>query len=124
MKKFYLFSLLIVIGQFSFAQRLEEFSENPTEFMSQLGSFMTSGKQKALEETFKEFELVFKGGVFTEEEVESILKTSNSMLAFRMTANPYFNDYFSALLKAKQGLSEKNCLFGMAPGCDRPAGRS
>ncbi|MEZ5044854.1 MAG: hypothetical protein R2828_33460 [Saprospiraceae bacterium] len=107
MKKFYLFFLLIFFGQIIFAQRLEEFSKNPTEFMSQLGSFMTSGKQKALEDTFKEFELVFKSGMFVEEEVEQILKTSNSMLALRMTANPYFGDYFGALLKAKQGLSQK-----------------
>lgn len=107
MKKLYLLCFLLGIGITLSAQRLEEFSENPSEFMSQLGSFMTSGKQKALEETFKEFELVFKGGMFDEAEVEEILKTSNIMLEQRMTANPYFGDYFNALLKAKQGLSEK-----------------
>lgn len=110
MKKFYLLSLLIGFGQLLQAQRLEEFSENPSEFMSQLGSFMTSGKQKALEETFKEFELVFKSGMFDEAEVGQILKTSNSMLSLRMTANPYFGDYFGALLKAKQGMSEKTAF--------------
>lgn len=79
------------------AQRVEKFSENPAEFMAQLGSIMTASKQKALEATFKEFEGVFQSGMFSETEQQQILKTGNAMLQRRMGASPHFRNYLSSL---------------------------
>lgn len=62
---------------------------------------MIFGKQKVFEEIFKEFELVFKGGMFDEKEVEEILKILNIMLEQWMMVNFYFGDYFNVLLKVK-----------------------
>lgn len=83
------------------AQRLEQFSENQTEFIAQLGDYMTASKQKEMEETYKEFETLFKSGQFSEEERQQILKTGNGMLQLRMTASPYFSEYLKCLTLVK-----------------------
>lgn len=84
------------------AQRLEQFSEARAEFISQLQEYMTASKQPSMEDTYQEFEGVFKSGMFSEEEVDQILKTGNAMLAQRMTANPYFSTYLRALVQVKR----------------------
>ena len=104
MKKVYLF----VCGIFTFlcldlnAQRLEKFSENHGEFITQLAAYMTASKRKVMEETYKEFETVFKSGMFNNDEITQILKTGNAMLDQRMTASPYFSDYLTALIAVKK----------------------
>lgn len=104
MKKHYLllgislFLLPLWLG----AQRLEKFSDNEGEFIAQLGNYMTSSKQKTLEDTYKEFEKVYKGGMFTADEMRFILQTGNAMLAQRMSASPYFSAYLNALVALKQ----------------------
>ena len=75
MKKLYLLCFLFGIGLTLSAQRLEEFSENPSEFMSQLGSFMTSGKQKALEENYASMVVIHGVGIgVLKKEVHKILQ--------------------------------------------------
>lgn len=103
MKKIYLLICCFILLGHTFlqAQRLEKFSDNRGEFISQLQVFMTASKQKAMDKAFKAFELVFKSGMFNEEESEQILKTGNAMLGQRMSASPYFKDYLEALLLVK-----------------------
>lgn len=84
------------------AQHLDKFSENEGEFMAQLGDYMTAGKQKVLEDTYKEFEKVFKSGMFTPEERTKILQTGNNMLAQRLTASPYFSEYLKGVIALKK----------------------
>jgi len=79
------------------AQRLEQFSEKPAEFLTQLGAIMTASKQKNLETTFKDFEAIFQSGTFTEAEQQQIIKTGNGLLQRRMSASPHFRDYLTAL---------------------------
>ncbi len=99
---FLLLILLIGCCWKAAAQRLEEFSADRGEFTTQLGNYMTASKQKTLEDVFKEFEKNFKGGMFSDEEFQQILKTSNAMLGYRMTASPYFMDYLAALMVVKK----------------------
>lgn len=103
MRKLYLGLLLMFSFIFAAqAQRLEQFSEDRNEFTAQLGTYMTASKQKAQEDLYQEFEKNFKSGVFTDEEFQQVLKTGNAMLKYRMTANPYFNEYLEALLMVKK----------------------
>lgn len=103
MRKLYLW-LLLMMGSVSLAQgqKLDQFSENRAEFTAQLGSYMTASKQKTQEDLYNEFEKTFKSGLFSDEEFQQILKTGNAMLKYRMTANPYFNEYLEALLMVKK----------------------
>ncbi len=103
MRKLYLL-LTLTVGFIvhSSAQRLEKFSEDRSEFTAQLGSYMTASKQKTMEDIYKEFEKSFKSGVFSDEESQQILNTSNRMLQYRMTASPYFMDYLNALMAVKK----------------------
>lgn len=104
MKNFYLtilVTLFVGIHQAT-AQRLEQFSENHNEFIAELENYMTASKRKVMEDTYKEFESVFMGGTFSEEEAKQILKTGNLMLNQRMTASPYFSDYLTALTMVKK----------------------
>jgi len=103
MKRFYLLFTLLTVAVTGIlpAQRLEQFSEVRAEFMSQLEEYMTAGKQASAEATYREFETIFKSGMFTDEEIDQILATGNRMLAQRMTANPYFSAYLRALIQIK-----------------------
>ncbi len=103
MRKLYLLCVLCtgIIFNMS-AQKLEKFSEDRAEFAAQLGTYMTASKQQTLENIYKEFEKNFKGGMFSDEEFQQILKTSNAMLQYRMTASPYFMDYLNALMAVKK----------------------
>ncbi|MCP3933195.1 MAG: hypothetical protein GY705_29345 [Bacteroidetes bacterium] len=103
MQKIYVFSLILLFFSFNlYSQRLEEFSENTGEFISQLEAYMTSSKRKILEDTYKEFEKYYKSGSFSSEEVKQIQKTANSMLKHRMTASPYFSEYLNCLTVVKK----------------------
>lgn len=102
-KVFYLFPLLILLlfADKMEAQRLEQFSDDPTEFLNQLEEYMTSSKRKVLEEAYEEFAKVFNSGLYSEEEIKQILKTGNAMLQQRMVASPYFKNYLRALTMVK-----------------------
>ena len=99
---------LIIIFSFfflstTFAQRLTEFSEVQTEFLDQLKTYMTSSKQKTMEDIYKDFEAQFEGGAFSQEEFVQIRTTGNMMLTQKMTAKPYFVDYLQCLTIIKKG---------------------
>ncbi|MBK7873315.1 MAG: hypothetical protein IPJ74_22910 [Saprospiraceae bacterium] len=101
-KLYFLLILTISIYSNAFGQRLEKFSEDKSEFTAQLGTYMTTSKQQTMEDIYKEFEKNFKGGMFSDTEFQQILKTSNSMLQYRMSASPYFMDYLNALMAVKK----------------------
>lgn len=88
---------LAILPLFLYAQRIDQFSENPGEFITQIKEYMTASKQKQLEDVFSIFEKYWATGYFTEPEILQIIKTSNGMLAQRMTASPYFKEYLQCL---------------------------
>jgi hypothetical protein len=98
MKNNWLFAfLLLLFSQNIVAQRLEKFSDDNVEFVRQLQDYMTAAKSQTMDELFKTFEKNFKSGVYSEEEITRIKQTANLMLGQRMTANPYFSAYLTAL---------------------------
>ncbi len=100
-----LLSIIFISLVFSntLAQRLTEFSEDQNTFLSELKTFMTSSKQKVMEDLYKDFEAQFKGGAFSQDEFVQIRTTGNLMLAQRMTAKPYFSTYLQCLTIIKKG---------------------
>ncbi|MCB0629254.1 MAG: hypothetical protein R2824_21660 [Saprospiraceae bacterium] len=103
--------LLVLLSTSVWGQRLEQFSENQDDFIAELGKYMTSSKQKVLEENYREFQSVFRAGMFSDEEQKRILQTANAMLSARMSANPYFRDYLKIVILLKQQ-DNGNDLFG------------
>ena len=86
----------------SYGQTLKEFSENTGEFVAQLGEYMTAGKVKELEDSYKLFEESYRTALFTDEERVQIQHTSNLMLGQRMSAKPYFQNYLAVLALVKK----------------------
>ncbi len=102
-KKVLLFSLLALgLSTQLSAQRLETFSENHNDFHNELKEYMTSSKRKVMDEIFSEFSKQFKGGSFTMEEKDTIVRLCTKMLALKMTASPYFSDYLISLTHIKK----------------------
>jgi len=98
-----LFSFLIIgFIQNLDAQRLEAFSENQNQFFGELKDYMTSSKRKVMDEIFSDFGKQFRGGSFSMEEQDTIIRTCNKMLALKMTASPYFSDYLISLTHIKR----------------------
>ena len=85
------------------AQKLTEFSENRSEFVKQMETFMTSSKRKVMQEVYEAFEEQFTGGAFTEEEFVLLRTTCNAMLGQKMSASPYFSNYLKSLTIIKKG---------------------
>lgn len=113
MQKNYIVALFVflILGTTTQAQKLEKFSEKPNEFISQLKDYMTSSKRKVLENTYQEFEAVFTGGLYSEEEIQQILKTGNAMLNQRMNASPYFSNYLKGLTVLKNNVTNSQQRF-------------
>jgi len=103
LKRILFLSTLFLFSAFLMnAQKLSEFSAVPTEYMEQLKTFMTSSKQKKMEEAYKVYEEQFKAGIFSDDEFNQLVKTSNAMLLNKMRPSPYFLDYLAALVKVKK----------------------
>jgi len=84
------------------AQALDQFSENPKEYLDQLEELMTASKRDVMEDLFKEYKKNVEGGAYTEDELKIIIQTSNAMLGQKMKASPYFSDYLTSLLFVKK----------------------
>ena len=96
------FLLIMITAQTGWNQRLTEFSTTPSKYLKELEDFMTSSKRKVMEETFEAFEDQFEGGAYLEEEIITIIETSNAMLKQKMTASPYFSSYLETLTIIKK----------------------
>lgn len=86
-----------------FAQRsFDVFSENPPEYLEQIKEYMLAPDREDLEERYEKFEPIFNNGYFSEEQMQTIIKTSNRMLGLKMQAKPFFDPYLSCLTIIKQ----------------------
>ena len=84
-----------------FSQGPEQFSEDSRAFLSEMKTFLTASKNKEMEELYATFESQMNAGVYSQDEFLLIHKVSNGMLTQRMSANPHFKNYFSALVISK-----------------------
>ena len=98
---FFLLLIAFVAVHPARSQSLDAFSENQSEFITQMETFMTASKRTVLEEIFKKFESQFKSGTFTEEQFTQIQTTSNAMLKQKMKASPYFSNYLTCLVAVR-----------------------
>ncbi|MEZ4988556.1 MAG: hypothetical protein R2795_26625 [Saprospiraceae bacterium] len=80
-----------------------------TQFMEDMAGMMTVNKPKETETAFRDFEGAFYGGTFTEDEKKAILNTGLRMQSRRVNA-AQFEDYFNALMAAKQSTTAANSV--------------
>ena len=80
-------------------QARNEFSQNPEEFIKQLGSFATLSKRADIDQTFKDFSSRFKG--LSEKESQRVMSTCNTMIGLKMNAIPYFTDYMQSVVNVE-----------------------
>jgi hypothetical protein len=106
-KFFILFAFLFLTQIHLSAQRsFEVFSENPPEYLAQLKEYMLAPEVKEMEEQYEVFESLMASGFFSDEEVKTIISTSNRMLGMRMQARAFFMPYLKSLTVIKQSSSQ------------------
>jgi len=96
-----IFSLLLftIFTTNLFAQK---FPETTTEFVDELGKFMTYSKRPDMVESFTVFRKMHKDGAFPEWESKRIVSVANMMRDQNLSAHPHFKNYIDALVAAKK----------------------
>jgi hypothetical protein len=82
------------------AQMPASFPENPGEFVTALGDFMTAGKRPDLEESFTVFKNRHKSGQIADAKMQRVIKVSNILAAQRLAPFPYYLNYINAVSAA------------------------
>lgn len=72
------------------------FSENPEEFLKQMGEYVNLSKRADVDKTFKEF--VNKFRTLNEKEVPRVMATCNTMLTYKLNAIPYYMSYMQSVI--------------------------
>ncbi|MFT4664961.1 MAG: hypothetical protein ACI9XB_001914 [Gammaproteobacteria bacterium] len=113
MTKQFTLSLLVLFLSVTFGFSSEKFKEdyrfpaNSDAFMKELKDFMAASKNEELIEVFDGFAEEVKKGTYVNQEMELIIKTSNTMLEYKLKANPYFGSYFRSVTNIKSN----KCVF-------------
>lgn len=92
------------------AQTLKELPENQLEYLAALQPWMTSSKQANVEDAYKGYETLIKSGFFDDVTWKKIHQTSNAMLNRRMSANPFFLEFTTALQACQRIDADKTRL--------------
>ena len=94
--------ILIIVLSFSFqveAQNsITKFSNDSVQFLEEMTAFMELSRKKETKEFMKEFEPVWYGGKFSEEERNALYNTANFMLKKKMLPFPDFRDYLFSMM--------------------------
>ena len=102
MAKSFKYLILIIALSFSFqveAQNsITKFSNDSVQFLEEMRAFMELSRKKETKEFMKEFEPVWYGGKFSEEERNALYNTSNFMLQKKMLPFPDFRDYLFSMM--------------------------
>ena len=72
------------------------FSENPEEFLKQLGEYVTLSKRADIDKVYKDFALRFR--TLNEKEVPRVMATCNTMLINKLNAIPYYMSYMQSVV--------------------------
>lgn len=83
------------------AQPASDTTTSRGQYLSQLETFMTAGKQQAVEEVYREFAKSMQSGLFTEAEVATIQLQTDEMRKRRLGASPYFKEYLKTIMQIK-----------------------
>ncbi|NRB63512.1 MAG: hypothetical protein HRU40_10910, partial [Saprospiraceae bacterium] len=101
-KSIFLSLIIGILGVTVYAQRPDTLVMNPRGFIEGLEPYLTTIKDKAIEESFSDFSDVMLSGAFTEEEMVRIHKLSNHMIEERLSSNPYFVNYIKGLVAVRK----------------------
>jgi len=100
--KSFKYLILIIVLSFSFqveAQNsITKFSNDSVQFLEEMTLFMELSRKKETKEFMKEFEPVWYGGKFSEEERNALYNTANFMLQKKMLPFPDFRDYLFSMM--------------------------
>lgn len=83
------------------AQRPDTLPANPRQYIEALEPYLNAAGNEDLETAFEDIQDLILGGVFTEKEMRRIHRLSNRMLEERLSANPYFKNYFRSLQRVR-----------------------
>jgi len=100
------------------AQELKVFSEDPTAFIGELGTYMQSSTDREVKQALSGFEEGWNTGRFEASVQQEIIKTCNLMLVQRMRPTPGFRDYLLSLNSFPEATTAKSYLAwhkGLAP---------
>ena len=103
----FIICVFVCFGVRSNAQtRITQFSSDSIQFLEEMTAFMEVSRKKETKVFMKEFEPVWYGGKFSEEERKAVYNTCNFMLEKKMLPFPDFRDYlFSMMSFIKSGQS-------------------
>lgn len=90
------------------AQMRSTFSENPEEFIKQLGEYVTLSKRADVEQAYKDFTARFRG--LNEKEMPRVVGTCNTMLGHKLNAIPYFMSYMQSVTSINGGTKDVSRL--------------
>ncbi|MFK7809932.1 MAG: hypothetical protein AB8F74_19160, partial [Saprospiraceae bacterium] len=101
LKTFVSVALMLVLPLFVFGNRTNRFPTNRTAFMEELKAYLQSSKKKEAIEAFDVFEQQLSSGLYTEPELNRVIKVSNEMVNHKLAATPYFTDFLKSLTALK-----------------------
>ena len=77
---------------------ITSFSKDSLKFLEEMTDFMEAARKSETKDFMKEFEPVWYGGIFSEEERNAIYNTCNFMLDRKMLPFPDFRDYLYTMM--------------------------
>ena len=94
---------LLIIALFALSttllhsQKISSFSTEQATFFTELETFMSMSNREDLKESYLAFSSYARGGSLTTEQLDSVISVCNEMLGLKMTAKPYFMQFFSII---------------------------
>jgi len=86
-------SITLLLSGISYGQSRGSFPSDSTEFFKSMRDYLSNVRSKEGKDFMKQFESVWYGGYFTEEQRTEVYKTANKMLERNYKPFPHFKDY-------------------------------
>jgi hypothetical protein len=102
--------LMLVFPLLAFSAPSNRFPENRVEFMKELRAYLLATKKKEAIQAFDFFEQQLSSGLYTDPEVNRIIKVSNEMVERKLAASPFFTDFLNSVTALK-GSKNNHYLF-------------
>ena len=99
--KLFLFVAILFFSANLMAQRPEVFTEDSTEFFKEMDDYFKSTKKPEARKFMKEFEEIWFGGAFEDNERAKVYEVCNKMNEKRMLPIPEFYNYLNSVMRYK-----------------------
>lgn len=97
MRLFLAFAFLLLSATTQ-AQAPKSFSQDSIKFLEEMTAFMSNARKKETKEFMEQFEPIWYGGKFTEEQRAGVYSTCNFMLKKKLPAYPEFRSYLFSVV--------------------------